>query len=543
MPIERKVPPPDELTPSELVLLFRDQFAPIQIGQADGSTTLLNRSELATRIVGAAILANEKAGAITIGETENGIVVTPAARAIPWPRGTIEGRIIGESAASVKDLVRDWLRADSLDPFERVMAIANIGATVHGYSREAEAFYASLSPAPVKTLFESCRFSTRLLDEVRAGISSRTHGFTVTHFEQHGQISIPRDNFQEPSPWELEASIDREDEPTITTISDKAEIGVAWGCVVVMVLLLIVILMKFWICFPIPLLGIGVAIYYILKVNAEQRIQERVIEIEHAQQTSTPQQPPVTIVASEAVPAPPLTIIDPDTLPEVSTDVSFPLPPRLLMLRVFGSPAIENLLELTKPWEEFGVITHLAGPGTVGENIRDVLKVAIGRVDDAITENDQELDEAFARIGARKKGRDSLQCTDATWKRAIDRMLADASAVLMDLSSMSRAHQGCAYELGLLLDRLPLGRVTLLVNDDSDIDFLREILERAWLQIDERSPNRNESGLTWRAIRIGGLAARRTDENVYEWERRLRHRLRPIQLVGFLMSSAMSRSV
>lgn len=696
MPVERKVPPPDELTPSEIVFLFGDQFAPIHVETgfsarvdaewdffsfygilimicgmvslgavavlmkeghswiksaflgilavagiagffgawwgyfkarrkataadfAHGSIRLLdpNRvadgNELATRIVAAAILANEKAGAITVRETENGIVLTPAA-VIPWPRGTIEGRIIGESAGSVSDLVYHWLQSDSRNPFERVMNITRIGAFVHGYIGEPETFYASLSPAPVKTLFESCRFLTRLLGEVHDGISRRTHHFTATSYQQlPNGGAIPHDDFQEQSPWSLEAAIDRETEPTISVEAAASSSGedtapsfgdnVAMSCGLLFVVALLggfVFLTYEWVKGPHPnsnvipevlvvvsvllsavfvprrrknetiaqvilasimlgeiaslLVGVAVgnpffapfvAVFVVLGVlgalhqYAKQRIEKRVLEIDQSQQTSTQEQP-ATIVPSRGVPAPPLTIIDPHTLPEASADVPFPQPPRLLMLRVFGSPAITDLLELTRPWEEFGVILHLAGPGTVAENFADIFNFATGRVDASITENDQELDEAYARIKVRKKGRDSIQCTGATWKKAVDRMLADASVVLMDLSSMSREHQGCAYELGLLLNRLPLGRVTLLVNDDSDLDCLREILDQAWLQMHEESPNRNASGLTWNAIRVGGMSARQRNENAYEWERRVRHRLQPSQLVGFLKNSAMS---
>jgi hypothetical protein len=60
-------------------------------------------------------------------------------------------------------------------------------------------------------------------------------------------------------------------------------------------------------------------------------------------------------------------------------------------------------------------------------------------------------------------------------------MLNDADAVVMDLSSFNEERRGCAYELGKLIEHVPLRRFILLVNARTDMPYLRRTLDAAWL--------------------------------------------------------------
>src|ERR1035438_9190407 len=97
----------------------------------------------------------------------------------------------------------------------------------------------------------------------------------------------------------------------------------------------------------------------------------------------------------------------------------------------------------------------------------------------------------------------------------------------MDLSSLSPTNQGCAWEIGQLLDRVPLSRVTLLVNDSTDLDCLEAILNNAARRVSAKSPNRGDPAAVWRLVRIGGLAKRQENESYFDWKRRIDSRLDP----------------
>jgi hypothetical protein len=225
----------------------------------------------------------------------------------------------------------------------------------------------------------------------------------------------------------------------------------------------------------------------------------------------------------------------------IMQDLPLTNPRRLVMLRVFGSPAFDDLVTLIGPWRRVGLIEHLEGYDTVG--LRSDVQDAVdkGQVDKVLAKNMAEVQEQLDQASTEPDAallykRHAFQCTNATWRQAIQATLDRADAVLMDLSSLSMKNQGCAWELGQLLDRVPLANVTLLVNDSTDLECLRGILDKAAQHIAPDSPNRDNAA--WQLIRIGGLSQRQPDEDYYGWKRRLDDRLDPTLLTAWLLSIA-----
>jgi hypothetical protein len=218
-----------------------------------------------------------------------------------------------------------------------------------------------------------------------------------------------------------------------------------------------------------------------------------------------------------------------------------PTPRRLVMLRVFGSPSFDDLITLIKPWQRAGLIEHLEGYDTVGtrSDVQDA--VESGQVDRVLVKNLAEVQQQLAESStapdrALRFQRHAFQCTNATWREAILAMLDRCDMVVMDLSSLSVQNRGCAWELCQLLYRVPLNRVTLLVNDSTDLDCLRGILHKAAEHMPPDSPNRDHA--PWQLVRIGGLRARQPGESFYDWKRRLDDRLDPMLLTSWLLSIA-----
>ena len=220
-----------------------------------------------------------------------------------------------------------------------------------------------------------------------------------------------------------------------------------------------------------------------------------------------------------------------------------PAPARLTLLRVFGAASFKDFAELIAPWRGVGLIEYLEGPDTIGERDDVRAAVAAGRLDEVLAKTDAEVRQRLAAApvtpdGALRFGSLSFQCANDTWHLAVQGLLDRSDAVVMDLTSLSPANAGCAWELGQLLDRVPLSRVTLLVNDDTDLDCLHGILADCAASIAASSPNLADPSARWRVLRIGGYGKRQGAESYFQWRRRLSRRLDATLLSAHLLASA-----
>jgi hypothetical protein len=215
----------------------------------------------------------------------------------------------------------------------------------------------------------------------------------------------------------------------------------------------------------------------------------------------------------------------------------------LLALRVFGSPNLSDFLYLTNAWQWIGTRQMLDGPDTVGQRTADLINYYLGRVGDSIVEDAGELRKALADFRTQPDRElrfpvNSMQCSDATWKEALQHLLATADVVVMDLSSLSEENRGIAHELGRLVDQVPLQRAILLINDSTEMDVLTDILAQAWENMASDSPNRDTAEPRLRLYQIGGSSERSPDESLYDWQRRQRSRLDAKPLVCLLYDAA-----
>jgi len=218
-------------------------------------------------------------------------------------------------------------------------------------------------------------------------------------------------------------------------------------------------------------------------------------------------------------------------------------PLNLLALRVFGSPNLSDFLNLSEAWQWIGTRQLLDGPDTAGHKAKDLLNYLSGRIDRSITADATELHEALDAFSTRPDRMlrfpvNSMQCANATWKEALQHLLDQADVVVMDLSSLSEQNRGVAYELGKLVNEIPLSRVVLLFDDSTDLNVLKDILARATEGIAADSPNQQEAGLRVRVFDMGGTTARKPDESTYDWKRRIRTRMNEHALVRMLFDAA-----
>ncbi len=84
----------------------------------------------------------------------------------------------------------------------------------------------------------------------------------------------------------------------------------------------------------------------------------------------------------------------------------------------------------------------------------------------------------------------ALFCFDDVWQPAVRRMFSVADAVLMDLRGFSAQRQGCAYEIGELVDYFPVDRLLFLVDSSTPRELFYGLVRQRWDHMRSDSPNR-----------------------------------------------------
>jgi hypothetical protein len=171
---------------------------------------------------------------------------------------------------------------------------------------------------------------------------------------------------------------------------------------------------------------------------------------------------------------------------------------KLLLLRVFAlGKRSERLFDkLRKHWQYAGSISMIAGPDLVTSTVEphEFLEFVRGHLSRRFVSGAQDLERRIAVADGTPDpdGRYRIKeffCYNDTWQMTMERLAATSDAVLMDLRSFSPVNQGCIFEVGRLLDGMDLDRVVFLVDDTTDLGFLKTMLQRLWQNLSADSPN------------------------------------------------------
>lgn len=166
----------------------------------------------------------------------------------------------------------------------------------------------------------------------------------------------------------------------------------------------------------------------------------------------------------------------------------------LLELRVFDTPEYGRFLELLEGWRYIGIQYRLDGPDTTGYSVASRFKVLSGKISELVIKNEVELDAALAQISSKpdmfeRFSVSAMQCTDAIWIRALEKTIDQSDIVAMLLTDFRHENEGCATELKILMDTVPMSKVLLIINSATDLHYLSSILNDAWLNRAKDSPN------------------------------------------------------
>ena len=183
---------------------------------------------------------------------------------------------------------------------------------------------------------------------------------------------------------------------------------------------------------------------------------------------------------------------------------------RMLFLWVFDAHTNAGLID---HWRMSGPVQLLRGGGSLG-GFGTLAAAVTGRVNAMIEESPEEVATRLETFDYRRHddGRfavNTIMCSDRAWRVALDALVASTDVVHMDLGGFGVNNQGCTHELELLVDRVDLARVLLLVDDNSDVELLRDVLNGAWATMDAASPNRRPGAGRLIAVRapfVGGAS-------------------------------------
>jgi hypothetical protein len=171
-----------------------------------------------------------------------------------------------------------------------------------------------------------------------------------------------------------------------------------------------------------------------------------------------------------------------------------------LLLRVFGFGRRSGRLAdlLAARWRHLGPVRLIAAPDLAGRVVAPPTFLAFlrGGLGGLFIRDRAGLERRLPVLdGARDPDArfriEELFCAGEVWREAVRRLMPDACAVVMDLRSFGRENEGCAFELQALMDTVPLARIFLLVDETTDLDFLRATLVQGWRQLDAASPNQH----------------------------------------------------
>ena len=189
----------------------------------------------------------------------------------------------------------------------------------------------------------------------------------------------------------------------------------------------------------------------------------------------------------------------------------------LLLLRVFGfRKRSERLLdELGHTWRYAGPVTLISAPDLATSHVEphEFYDFLGGRLSRSFVKNPDDLARCIDQMDTRTDpdGRyrvNEFFCHADTWQPTMRALAAQSDAVLMDLRSFAETNQGCTYELQQLLDKVPLDRIVLLIDETTDRMLLERILQDIWQNLTATSPNVRTGDKTLRMVLVAKQSSR-----------------------------------
>jgi len=121
----------------------------------------------------------------------------------------------------------------------------------------------------------------------------------------------------------------------------------------------------------------------------------------------------------------------------------------------------------------------------------------------------QDADRRIAVLARRQAfdGRfplNELPCSPSVWPHVVRMLAAEADVVLMDFRGWRPSHCGATFELSIALDRVPLSRLVVLADKETDATLLAMAVADAWTHLQSTSVNAQLTRPSLHIIRCSG---------------------------------------
>ena len=182
---------------------------------------------------------------------------------------------------------------------------------------------------------------------------------------------------------------------------------------------------------------------------------------------------------------------------------------RLLFLRVFGSARrSEKLFDLLAArWRYAGTVQLISGTDMARSRFEpdEFLDFIAGRFASRYITSVADIERRLAEVETRPDldGRYRVHeffCRADMWQPTVVRLMALSELVAMDLRGFTADRHGCAFELAALIDNVPMDRVVLLIDRTTDVQLLRDMIQRLWNSMVAESPNAGTAGAALKMI-------------------------------------------
>lgn len=156
----------------------------------------------------------------------------------------------------------------------------------------------------------------------------------------------------------------------------------------------------------------------------------------------------------------------------------------------------------------------ISGPdlATTAVEPNEFLAFIGGRLDREFISNHEQIEQRLGGYDDQPDAHGNFRtndffCHSHTWRPVVQQLATRADGVLMDLQGFRSGNDGCAWELGQLLERVNLNKVLLLTNEETDQDHLRQTLNTCWQSVNAESPNVSRAHAVVRVLPLSSLNA------------------------------------
>ena len=186
---------------------------------------------------------------------------------------------------------------------------------------------------------------------------------------------------------------------------------------------------------------------------------------------------------------------------------------RMLLLRVFDQEPVHNRLldALDDSWRRIGRVDLIVGADLAVRSLsaRALRGFLLGRGHGRVLATVQDADRRIAVLARRQAfdGRfplNELPCSPSVWPHVVRALAAEADVVLMDFRGWRPSHCGATFELSIALDRVPLSRLVVLADKETDATLLAMAVADAWTHLQSTSVNAQLTRPSLHIIRCSG---------------------------------------